>query len=140
MKVEVTIKKRMIATAAAALLAGQAHALPLEAIGTFLTKIFKGGAAKEAVIAGRASEGAAGGKGLEHLAASDAAKTAPVLAAVELQPNLAAVIVAKNQADANAYKALRDSAGKGDPTAMLKMYEMTGRKAWQSGRSPEIAG
>lgn len=125
MHVRMRTQKRILAMAVAALLAGQAHALPLEAIGTFLTKLFKGGAAKEAVNASRASEGVSVGKGFEHHAAGDAAKTRPVLADSEPKPNLIADIVAKSQTDAETYKVLRAAAGKGDPAAMLKMYEMT---------------
>lgn len=119
------MQKRMIAMTAAALLSGQAQALPLEAVGSFFAKIFKGGAAKEAVVAGRAAEGAAGAKGIEHLAAGDAARAGSVLPVVEPRPDLASDVVAKSRGDANAYKALRSSAGNGDAAAMLKMSEMT---------------
>jgi hypothetical protein len=119
-----TMQKRMVAITAAALFAGQAQSLPVEAIGSFFAKIFKGGAAKEAAVAGRAAEGAAGAKGIEHLAAGDAAKAGTVLPVVEPKPDLAADVIAKSKWDANAYKSLRASAGKGDATAMLKMYEM----------------
>lgn len=119
------MQKQMIAMAAAALLAGQVHALPVEAIGSFFAKIFKGGAAKEAVVAGRAAEGAAGAKGIEHLAAGDAARAGSVLPVVEPKPDLAADVVAKSKGDANVYRALRSAAGKGDATAMMKISEMT---------------
>ena len=117
--------KRLITLLIAALLSGQVQALPVEAIGTFFGKLFKGGAAaKEAAIAGRAAEGA-GAKGLEHLAASDAVRAGPAIQAVELKPNMAAEVTAKSHRDSEAYKAMRASAEKGDASAMLKMSEMT---------------
>jgi hypothetical protein len=124
-KGEFTMKKRMMVIAASALLAGQAQALPVEAIGVFFAKIFKGGAVKEAVVAGRAAEGAAGAKGIEHLVAGDTARAGAILPLVEPKPDLAADVVAKSIGDANAYKSLRAAAGKGNATAMLKMSEMT---------------
>ena len=120
-----TMQKRIITMTAAALLSGLANALPLEAIGSFFAKVPKGGAAKEAAVAGRAAEGAAGAKGVEHLAVGDAAKAGSVLPAIEPKPDLASDVVAKNRADATYYKTLRAAAGKGDATAMMKMSEMT---------------
>jgi TPR repeat protein len=117
--------KRLNTLVMAALLSGQAQALPVEAIGSFFGKLFKGGAAaKEAAIAGRAAEGA-GAKGLEHLAASDTAKVGPALQAFESKPDMASDVMAMSRRDAEAYKAFRASAEKGDATAMLKMSEMT---------------
>ena len=123
------MKKWMISMAVATLLSGQAQAHPIEAIASFFVKIFIGGAAKEAVVAGRVGEtgitGSTRAKGIEHLAAGDAARAGSVLPVVEPKPALTADVAAKSRADANAYKALRASAGKGDSTAMLKMSEMT---------------
>lgn len=119
------MQKWMIAMAAAALFSGQAHAFPIEAISSFFAKIFKGGAAKEAVVAGRAAEGATGARGIEHLAAGDAARAGSVLPVVEPKPDLAADVVARSKGDANSYKALRAAAGRGDAAAMMKMSEMT---------------
>ena len=119
------MQKRMIAMVAAAFLAGQAHALPFKTIGSFFANIFKGGAAKEAAVAGLTVEGASGAKGIKHLAAGDAAKAGSVLPAVEPKFDLSVGIVAKSKGDANAYKYLRTSAGNGDATAMLKISELT---------------
>lgn len=118
------VDKRTIAFVLAVSLAGPAHAFPVEAIGSFFAKLFKGGAAKEATVVGRSAEGAAGAKGLEHVAAGDAVKTSPALQAVEPKPDMAADVIAKSRRDVDAYKALRASAGKGDVAAMLKMSEM----------------
>ena len=118
--------KRLSILVMAALLSVQAQALPVEAIGSFFGKLFKGGAAaKEAAIAGRAAEGAAGAKGLEHLAASDTLRGGPALQAVESKPDMAAEVMAKSHRDVDTYKALRTLAEKGDASAMLKMSEMT---------------
>ena len=119
------MNSRMIAVVATTLLAGQAHALPLEAIGSFFTKLFKGGAAKEAMLAERASMGAAGMNGLGRVTTGDAVRAGPILQAVDLKPDLAADVVAKSHGDAINYKALRVSAGNGDAAAMMKMSEMT---------------
>jgi hypothetical protein len=114
------MRKQMIVLVAAASLLGQAHAFPVEAIGAFFTKLFKGGAAaNEAAVAGRAAEGVAGAKGLEHI------KDGRALQAVEPKPDMAAVLVAKSRTDKDAYMVLRASADKGDVAAMLKMSEMT---------------
>lgn len=120
------MNKRTIALVAAVLAAGQANAFPVEAVGSFFTKLFKGGtAAKEAVVAGRAAEGAVAVKGLEHLPVGDAVRAGPALQAIEPKPDMAADVMSKSRKDADAYKALRASANKGDAAAMLKMSEMT---------------
>lgn len=121
-----TMDKRLITLVTAALLSGQAHAVPVEAVGSFFAKLFKGGvAAKEAAVAGRAAEGAAGAKGLEHLTTGNTVRAAPALKAVEPKPDMAADVIANSRKDADTYKALRTSAEKGDASAMLKMSEMT---------------
>lgn len=118
--------KRLNILVMAAFLSGQAQAFPVEAIASFFGKLFKGGAvAKEAAAAGRGAEGAAGAKGLEHLAASDTAKVGPALQAFESKPDMASDVMAMSRRDAEAYKAFRASAEKGDATAMLRMSEMT---------------
>ncbi len=119
------MNKRTIALIAAVSLAGQAHAFPIEAVTTFFSKLFRGGVAKEGAIAGRAADGTAAAKGLEHLPAGDAVKTAPSLQVVEPKPSMASEPIAKSRKDADAYKALRASAEKGDAAAMLRMSEMT---------------
>lgn len=116
---------KKIAIVAVALLAGEAHAFSVGAIGSFFAKLFKGGAAMEAVVAGRAAKGADGAKGLEHLAAADQFRLGPAMQAVEPKPDMAADVMAKSRWDADAYNALRPSPGKGDTEAMLKMSEMT---------------
>lgn len=119
--------KRTIALIAVALLTGQAQAVPIEAVGAFVSKLFKGGsAAKEAVVAGRAAEGGAAAKGVEHLTTGDAImRTSPALRAAEPKPNMDAEPIAKSRKDADAYRALRASANKGDAGSMLRMSEMT---------------
>lgn len=119
------MSKRVATMIAIALLAGQAEASPLSVIESVLTKIFKGGAAKEAAIAGKA-EGYAATKGIEHLPTGDTAlKTSALSQSVEPKPNMATEPVSQNGKDAVKYKALRTAAEKGDTTAMLRMSELT---------------
>lgn len=119
--------KRIVALVTAALLSGQVNAFPFEAVGAFLSKLSKGGAAaKEAAVAGKAAEATAAAKALDHFPVGDAAvKAAPVLQVVEPKPNMMLEPTAKILKDADTYKALRASAGKGDANAMLKMSAMT---------------
>ena len=119
------MKIRIVAMAAISQFSGQAQALPVPPIHPPIPKIVKGGGAKETLTAGREAEGVAGSKGVEHPVTGDAARTGTALPMVEPKPDLAADIVAKSADDANTYKSLRASAGKGDASAMLKMSEMT---------------
>ena len=120
-----TFEKHIIAAAMIGLLSGQVHAIPREAIHSFLTNLFKGGASKEAVVAGRAADVAATAKASEHIGAGDAAGVGNALPAVEPKPDLAAEVIAKSIGDANSYKSLRIAADRGDTSAMLKMSELT---------------
>ncbi len=119
--------KRIMALVTAALLSGQVNAFPIEAVGAFFSKLFKGGTvAKEAAVAGKAAEGAAAAKALDHLPVGDAAlKATPVLPVIEPKPNMMSEPTAIMFKDANTYKTLRAAAAQGDPNAMLKMSAMT---------------
>ncbi len=119
--------KRIVALVTAALMSGQVNAFPIEAIGAFLSKLFKGGAvAKEAAAAGKVAESADTAKALDHLPAGDVAlKAAPVLPVIEPKPNVMSKPTARILKDAEAYKTLRVAAVRGDRNAMLKMSAMT---------------
>jgi hypothetical protein len=113
----------------AACLSGQAQAVPFEAIGSFFSKLFKGGATKEAATAGRASENTST-LGLGHFAeqvrAKDAAsKIGPLSQSAEPIPNMTLDPVGKNRNEIDTYKVLRTKAEKGDTDAMMIMSDMT---------------
>ena len=93
-----TIKNgRMTVLIAATFLAGHAHASPVEAVGKFFGKLFKGSAAyKESAEAGRAAKAADGVTGSDSLTALDVYVVAP------------AAIKAASQAASSAAKLFRD--------------------------------